>query len=601
MIPPLSATFVRYALFLSGAWLSIALFPLSAGAENSPECASRYQQLARQSRQELDDRFSQKSEPNAVDRSRDWLKEQLEVLHGRAYPASTVNEATPLKADNFARAALGKPAEGQPFQLDALKSELAATLRRVESFSDTYKTYAEETAQNAIRLERMKELEAKVLKLTGSEARNLEFEMPFIKRTIYDEAGNFKDFEIGSRPERFSNRNQFLLELEGLKGSIAERMRTPLFGLGSEKKLIAQQAEDLNRLGIYLSAARSLQSRMPDAAMDPGAEALLTRIAKLYEGGGAPGAPLENGKHWFDIVPEKWNSQNKVTSLPHWAWREENWKEFWSEMRSIYEKEKAVSADALAFLNKLGPEERQALGYTNLAQSAGFFGSNKFLPLLLGGGGLTAGGGFGVWELSKEGFQYFLADSLAKEKCAELAKEDEFVGCMQNYLLEKFGGDPVIMRALQKGKLKELENAAVKEEVEDALRKRSRYRGSQAQKAAAGAAFGASVRGVLSLEDPTSQAFRQRLVSTPDNGVFLMGLLGSPGKPGLLPATYPNQFNANQDLVRAILREPDPQKRNAELTALRSSGAPDLADGIAKIYMERQNFFQQKSRVLISR
>jgi hypothetical protein len=558
---------------------ALLVFLCLATPGSANDCAQNYLQLAKSAATSLDTRFQLHTggKPGALGQFRDWLTKTIMRLKRRGYPSLAMDDATPLKANLFAKNALGNQAafNGAPFDAATIKGEIEELLKSVEGYPAELKEYIRETATKAARLDAMQAANESGLQTT----HNIELEMPVA--SVSDKG----EISVAMKPRTWATDTKFKIEMDELHRDIRDRLGEPLFGVKKSEAFVLDHINNVKKLETYLNEFRDTQTdlvgRGLTAEVDPESKALYDRMAAIYS----------NKKGW--LKPEY--------SVPAWAFNKLRWQQLMSELRTIYQKDiprmadKAKTSEVIQFMKNLSPEELKALGVSKLADSVGFFGRNKYVRILTA----ALSGSSGIGWLGAQAYDLFYSEPVEKEKCAAETTDQRFSDCLQTYLQEKFTVDMIKSVIFSqeafldpKGKISD---PKVRKEVEDAIERRKSYVGSTKQKEENQEALAKAIRDLQAAQDPSSEAYRDKVVMAPRNELFVFGATGTDtGTTTYLGATHPGQLAKNRVLVMNILNEADADQRGILLMKLRENGANGLADDVVAILDDRQDFLDGK-------
>lgn len=615
--------------------------PFLAAAE---VCDERYELLlgkAKEAADRVSARYSQ-YDPNYVlqytRRIRDWTRKRLQLWHGHNYPIVAMDDATPAKAYLLAndaysfngvkkgvfekleelkglddpaeiKAGLSElaeryakyPEEAEAFQrmskqfstpeefqsaiddfikevearpapvlsVEEIRAEVNELLKKVEAYPDTYKRFIDETATMAAQADALED----IIRRGDYNSHSIELMLP-----VADVKPD-GSVSVTMQKQYFGSDVQMKLRLKELKNEVAHRTAKKFFTLNTKQNLAIQQAIALKKLETYRHELIRHSTLNPGKELPPEFQAQLARLDALYD----------------DAKKGKFKSDYR---LPHWAWDRLRWIQLWGEVRSVLEKDipklkdKEQNSKLLAFLKELSPEDQRALGIGKLADSASILGRTKWVTVLVGAG--TATTTFGT--AATQGYEFFIADKRARETCAGMVNDEDFLNCVQEYVQQKFPRKSIAQIFSDRSVFVDPEGKIADEEVaevvQDVLRRRVRFQESENFKNNAREALMKALEKIMAEKDPGSTAYRKKLVEAENDQAFFLAMTGSdaPKIQSYLKFRFPVDYDLYQERVKEILvMEYDSEEQIQALEKLREQAA-SLADELDSILDDRQTY-----------
>lgn len=504
-------------------------------------------------------------------RLRDQVRRLFQILHEGDYPIIALDDATPVNAYALATDAFGKlpPEQRSLVDLQKIKEGVFQLLEDVEKYPLKLRQFIDETASLAAE----ERVLASFLKKNSASAFTNEIDLPVIHTR--DDGS----VEVESRKEYFGNEVQILNSLKRIRRKLRERNGSVFFGLDESNNMAVAHAIHIKKLETYMHELKRAQSLNPGQSLPEDLQGVLTRISSLYEG--EPGKSLK--------------AQFKP---PLWASNRIHWMQLGGELRSVFEKDfprlidREQNQKIIQFIQNLTPEERRALGITDAAKAVDLLSRTKWLSVIPLGS--TLGGG--LYEGALRAYDYFIADSKAKEHCASLEEDLAFVECVQEYLQVRFPQQVIWEQFTDQAAFVNIEGQVtdpkVINEVEDVMRRRQKLIQREKFYENARAQLSEFVKQMMEDHDLSSQHYRRRVIEMPEEEGFILGLIGSenPKIPSYLQFQFPLDFKLYRLKIQTILRagygSEDQQKGLDELYAQ----TPALTDELKALLNERQRF-----------
>jgi hypothetical protein len=566
-------------------------------------------------------------------RPRDWSRDQLMRWHKHDLPIIAMDDATPAKAHGLFGEAYGSVRKAQLDLLpprEEMMAELNGLLRAVESYPARKKVFMEETATLAARKEfledlinsgRLKnqhtfEIELPLAKLMDPPGDRVTFETEKLTFPTYVSLQNYLD-EVSSKflqrtrstPLRPSETDQFALDQAIALKKLETYLHLNNFHASRSGGLV-DDVRQLPKSSSIIASDGLAVAPNPPTVVDP------SMATPNLPPNNVPGAPAVIAPAKPQLPDDLQQAVNQIRSLyvgsnernsfrsellaPRQAWEELRWLQLGSEVRSLFVRDiprladGAANSKILEFFKGLSPEEKRALGVSNVADAITIIGRTRWAGLVvaLGGGITTTGGG------AKVAWDFFIHDSKAQQACITASdKDDQFVECLQSYLQEKF---PI--EALQEilsdlpafiDRQAEISDPRVRRVVLDLINKRQAYRRTQLARENARIALSDAIRRMLCTTDATSQAYETCVKEAVRDDAFAIGYLGRffpPRTRSKLEEEHPDQFKSNAASVDRIIQLFVANKRDpeisSELTKIRENGARELANSLRKALAE---------------
>lgn len=615
--------------------------PALAAAE---VCDERYELLlgkAKEAAAKVSARYSQ-YEPNYIlqytRKIRDWTRKRLQLWHGHNYPIVAMDDATPAKAyilatdaysfngvkkavfdkleelkgledpaeikaglkalakkyakypeeaealqrmakqfstpeelqgaiDDFIKGVEARPAP--VLSVEDIRTEVNELLKRVEAYPDDYKRFIDETATMAAQADALEH----ILKNGEYPSHSIELMLP-----VADVKAD-GSVVVTMQKQYFGSDVQMKLRLKELKSELAHRTAKKFFTLNTKQNLAIQQAIALKKLETYRHELIRHSTLNPGKELPAELKAQFARLDALYD-------DAKNGKFKSDY------------RLPHWAWDRLRWIQLWGETRSVLEKDIPKLKDMeensklLAFLKELPEEDRRALGIGKLADSASILGRTKWLTVIVGAGTATTTLG----TAATQGYEFFIADKRARETCAGMVNDEDFLNCLQEYVQQKFPRKAIAQifsdRSVFVDPQGKIADEEVAEVVQDVLRRRVKFQESENFKNNAREALMKALEKIMAEKDPGSMAYRKKIIESENDQAFLFAMTGSdsPKIQSYLKFRFPVDYENHQDKVKEILAmEFDSDEQIQALEKLREKAA-SLADELESILDDRQTY-----------
>jgi|GEM_PF-6276837 len=506
-----------------------------------------------------------------INQIRDRLRGLFQILHEGDYPIIALDDATPINAYALATDAFQKLPEAQKDLVDivAIKAQLEHLLDRVEAYPDTLREFLDETANLASEEKILSEISKSEQKPTFPTS----FEMPVIQ-TDQNEL-----IQVSSRYEYFSNEIQLLNTIKRIRRKLKDRNGARFFGLDEANNMAVAHAINVKKLETYMHEMKRAQSLNPGKSLPADLQGFLLRIEALYTDG--TGKQIQN--------------QYKP---PAWAKDRVHWMQLGGELRSVFEKDlprlidREQNQKIIEFIQHLSVEERRALGITDAAKAADLLSRTKWISVIPLGS--TLGGG--AYEGVLRAYDYFIADSKAKEHCASLEDDNLFVECVQEYLQVRFPAQVIESYFKDRNTFLNPEgkitDPAVLSEIHDVIERRENLVHQDQYYKNARSQLSEFVGKLMGDYDKSSVRYRRKLVESSKDETFYLGLLGQekPYIPSYLYFNYPLDFKLYREKVEKVIRaEYDSYEQRISLEELKRN-APSFAEEIRSLLNERNRY-----------
>lgn len=530
-----------------------------------------FHQLAEEIREHYDPKNPIPTWVVPINQMRDRLRGLFQILHEGDYPIIALDDATPVNAYALATDAFQKLPETQKDLVDivAIKAQLAQLLDRVETYPDTLREFLDETTNLASE----ERILAEILKSDRKPDFPTFLELPVIK-TTQNEA-----IEVTSRHEYFSNEIQLLNTIKRIRRKLKDRNGARFFGLDESNNMAVAHAINVKKLETYMHEMKRAQSLNPGKNLPVDLQEFLSRIEALYT----------------DRAQNQLQNQYKP---PAWAKDRVHWMQLGGELRSVFEKDlprlidREQNQKIIEFIQHLSVEERRALGITDAAKAADILSRTKWISVIPLGS--TLGGG--AYEGALRAYDYFIADSKAKEHCASLVDDNLFIDCVQEYLQVRFPAQ--VIESYFKDQTAflnpegKITDAAVLSEIRDVMERRENLVHQDQYYKNARSQLSEFVGKLMGDYDKSSSQYRRKLVESSSDEAFYRGLLGQdkPYIPSYLYFNYPLDFKLYREKVEKIIRaEYDSDEQEKYIDELKRN-APHFADEIKSLLNERNRY-----------
>lgn len=506
----------------------------------------------------------------SLNQIRDRVRGLFQILHEGDYPIIALDDANPVNAYALATDAFQRLPEEQKklVDIDKIKANLVDLLNRVEAYPENLQKFIDETAN----LSAEEKLITEYLKSEHDTTFAIQLELPVIQT---DGSGKLL---IQSRKEYFANDIQLLNTLKRIRRKLRDRNGAIFFGLDEANNLAVSQAISVKRLETYMHELKRALSLNPGKSLPSELQGYLSRIEALYQG--KPGELLR-----AQFRP------------PFWAIDRLHWMQLGGELRSVFEKDiprlldQEQNKKIIQFIHQLSPEERRALGITDAAKALDILSRTKWLSVIPLGS--TLGGS--LIEGALRGYDYFIADSKAKEHCASLTDDDLFVQCVQEYLEIRFPDQAIWEQFRNQAAFVndqgQVGDQAVLDEINDVIQRRERLVGRAKFFQNARSQLFEFLKKTMGNHDLSSYWYRRELIEL-DEETFILRLLGQvkPKIPSYLEFSYPLDFKLYRNQVEKIVNSPYGSELQKEALTSLQKNAPDLADEIKMIIDERNHY-----------
>lgn len=588
---------------------------------------------------------------------RAWVTRKLLVINEDPYPYVDKSE-TPL-AYAWALHSFGRLSPDQlkligvdKIDVEKIQQDLNNTLLSVQSFHKKQTDLIDAIANN--------EIEQRVLNgavgrvewqrflgflpyptmstavLDFKKRGSVQAELPYYKDGVLHEApskslesesapgGEAKPAEPG-RKEYYGGVVQTLIEAKKNVARETARFEAEL------KALESKQADDIQKLEVYVHEFRRQASLGP--AKD---ETLLAPVKRFIEGDATKDGEGRGGVDSLYVSGVTDGVLKPEYLPPYYTWNAWRWHVFMKQAASILKrkhqtlvlpkadpKQRFTLENFWNLLQSLNDQEKRALGVGNVLQVTDTL-KKSFMAkavtwtgrttwsiikhsrwlLTFGGVGLVTNemkeDEFGM-PLIEGAYHAFMANWNKRQACIEAKNDDELANCVLEYLEMRFpreyfqhivGVNPLVENS-------KILNPKVVELIEDIKSERRRF---LLQRKRPNMVRGAVKRALVNAYDPTSDAFRKRLITSENEDDMWLSFSSSTGPISYLAANFPEEYDSKeiQNLVReAIENRDDAPMLKRILQRLKENplgGA--IADEVEKFMRDRLAYVQTKQAVL---
>lgn len=633
--------------------LSLSLPLGSAFADSAADCDGKYQLLLKNAKTAADKvsaRYGQFDSPQYlkyIGLLRDRLRKRLQMWHGHNYPIVAMDDATPVKAYLFATDAYSfnsvkasvfarleelkalespeeikaglvelagriklypseaealirmseqlktkesfsaamddfiKGIEARPapvISMEEIRTEVSDLLKKVEAYPAEYKRFIDETATMSAQADALEE----IIRRGDHNAHGIKLQLPAA------DVQADGSVVMSMREEYFGTDVQMKLRLKELKEQVVNRTAAKFFTLSTNQNLTIQQAIAFKKLETFRHELMRHASLNPGKKLTEEMEVVLNRLYALYADANAI-------------------KLKKDYRLPYWAWDRLRWIQLYGEVRSVVEKDIPKLRDmeqnskVLEFLKNLPEEDKRALGLGRISESLSLWSRTNWGTVILGTGTVAAGTGTGVWQVGTAAYEYFISDGRAREACASILNDEDFINCTQEYLQLKFPKKSIAEILSHKSVFTNPEGSIADDEVakvvKDILKRRLAFQETENFKTNAREALQKALEEIMGEHDMSSVAYRKKMVETPNDQAFHLAIMGTdsgantPRIRSYLEFRFPVHYRTYKEAVKNILQmEYNSEDQAKALNELRRRGAISLSDEIKSLLDERQSF-----------
>ncbi len=479
--------------------------------------------------------------------------------------------------DDFIKGIEARPAP--VISIEEIRTEVSSLLKKVEAYPADYKRFIDETATMSAQADALEDI---IRRGDYASSHGIKLQLP-----VADVQAD-GSVVMTMREEYFGSDVQMKLRLKELKEQVVNRTAAKFFTLNTQQNLAIQQAIAFKKLETFRHELMRHASLNPGKELPEEMKAILARLDAFYADANAI-------------------KLKKDYRLPYWAWDRLRWIQLYGEVRSVVEKDIPKLRDmeqnskVLEFLKNLPEEDKRALGLGRISDSLSLWSRTNWGTVILGTGTVAAGTGTGLWQASTAAYEYFVADGRAREACASILNDEDFINCTQEYLQLKFPKKSIAEILSHKSVFTNPEGSIADDEVakvvKDILKRRVAFQETENFKTNAREALQKALEEIMGEHDMSSVAYRKKMVETPNDQAFQLAIMGAdsgantPRIRSYLEFRFPVHYRSNKEAVKNILQmEYNSEDQAKALEDLRRRGAISLSDEIKSLLDERQTF-----------